>query len=476
MKHFKFLILFFYLTKNILGTDTVPGILLIKEKTKATTGISMRLTNHSITELHQRFKPKQIKRFNIPEESNNTSARFRLTTSNDISLLEFEASDNLDEIANEYKKHDAIEYAEPLYKIKPFSSTKHNSQQYYLDAPELKNFIQLPEKHPIVVAIIDSGINFDHPDLNQSKYINNLELKNNIDDDANGYIDDESGYNFAGYYETNSGSNQNQDPSGHGTHLAGIIAGRGLNNDSIRGINSNTQILNIRIFDDDGNGNQLDAAMAIRYAADNGARVINCSWGFFKYNSILKDAIDYATSKGVIIIAAVGNSNTNIPEYPAAFENVIGIGAVNTNLSKSSYASFGTSVQYVMYGDDIYSCYKTPAYYAISGTSQAAAIVTGMTAKILSFNSNLSAPEISNLFKNATKDLSTEGYDYKTGNGIIDGDRLLTQLNWTPAPQEKTTKSDATKKLNLLEELSKENPFILAISGIVGALLISILF
>jgi serine protease len=479
----KLLALFFgfIFSTLLVAQDTVPGVLMIREKASSGARLSLRTSGPSLADLHSKFKPKTIREIRNQKKAATNSPSFRFTSEEkNVQVLEFDESANMSEIASAYSEVSAIEYAEPLYIITQFNTdSEYSTQQDYLRTSTLETFILLPENSPPLIALIDTGVDFNHPDLITNAYINPGETINGIDDDNNGYIDDISGFNFVGYYETETGTYQNQDTSGHGTHEAGLITGVPHSPTGIRGINTTAKILNVRIFDDNRRANQLDAAIAIRYAVDSGAKIINCSWGFFKYNTVLKEAIEYAIANECLVFAAVGNTNTNLKEYPSSFENVIGIGSVDINQSRSYFSTFGEQVDYVMYGNGIYGPNKSPDYQTLSGTSQATAIASGIAAKIWSYNPTLTASEVLDYIRNATVDLNEAGKDIRTGYGLIDGQHLLTLLNWTPPittteTTTKTTSNSSKEENSFFKDLAKDNPILLAIGGFLGIVLISV--
>lgn len=206
----------------------------------------------------------------------------------------------------------------------------------------------------IVIAVIDSGVAYDHPDLNANTWTNGDETPGNgTDDDDNGYIDDVHGWDFVN--EDNNPSDYSRDlyGDGHGTHVAGIIAAQGNNGAGISGVMQNASIMPLQIFDLFQAGSFLEGIiqainiiLAIEYAADNGAKVINCSFGGSGYSQFQYDAIEYANQKGVLIVAAAGNETNNNdtnPTYPAGYNlpNIISVAATEEVDELASYSNYG---------------------------------------------------------------------------------------------------------------------------------------
>lgn len=234
-----------------------------------------------------------------------------------------------------------------------------------------------------VVAVIDTGVDMSHTVFTQSQayWSNQGEIDGNgIDDDFNGYVDDVNGWNF---YSNTSSPN---DDEGHGTHVAGIVVGAGLDIfDSPRDL-SKIRIMPLKFLSSNGSGRTSDAIRAIYYAVDNGAHVINCSWGGGSYSRALLDAMAYAYERQVLVVTAAGNSSTNndvSPMYPAAYNVPANLAVASTTDSDtlSSFSNYGASTVAVgAPGQYIYSTYMGNTYTIMSGTSMATPFVAGIAA------------------------------------------------------------------------------------------------
>jgi subtilisin family serine protease len=245
----------------------------------------------------------------------------------------------------------------------------------------------------IIVAVLDTGIDYNHEDLNNNIWINTKEIAGNgIDDDGNGYIDDVRGWNF------DSNNNNVLDDEGHGTHVAGTIAAEN-NNFGVTGIAYNSQIMAVKVLDENGSGSYSSIANGIRYAVDNGANVINLSLGGGSGNNTLQSAIEYASDRGVIVVMAAGNSGGSVPSYPAryAYDYGLAVGAVNQNNQLTGFSNRAGSqeIKYVTApGEDIYSTLPNNKYASYTGTSMAAPHVAGVVALMLSANPNLTDSQV----------------------------------------------------------------------------------
>ncbi|MDJ0674473.1 MAG: S8 family peptidase [Calothrix sp. MO_167.B42] len=245
----------------------------------------------------------------------------------------------------------------------------------------------------VIVAVLDTGVDYNHSDLNDNIWTNTKEIAGNgIDDDGNGYIDDVSGWNFS------NDDNDVLDRNGHGTHVAGTIAGE--NNDfGVTGIAYDAQIMPVKVLDDSGSGTYSSVADGIYYAVDNGAQVINMSLGGSRSSSQLESAIEYAESKGVTVVMAAGNNGDSQPGYPGRYadESGIVVGAVDSDgeLADFSNRAGDENLAYVTApGVDVYSTVPNNGYDYYSGTSMASPHVAGVVALMLSANPDLTTTQI----------------------------------------------------------------------------------
>ena len=244
----------------------------------------------------------------------------------------------------------------------------------------------------IVVAVIDTGVDYTHADLDANIWRNTGEIPNNeLDDDGNGYVDDVQGWDFVG------NDNNPMDLNGHGTHVAGTISAEN-NEFGITGVAYDARIMPVRVLDASGSGDPIAIAAGIRYAANNGASVINLSLGG-GYSSTMADAIEYATQRGVTVVMAAGNSGGSQPEFPAnlSTQRGIAVGAVDRNRRMAGFSnrSGSSPVNYVVApGVSVYSTIPGDSYDSFDGTSMATPHVAGVTALVLSANPNLAPAQV----------------------------------------------------------------------------------
>ena len=230
----------------------------------------------------------------------------------------------------------------------------------------------------VVVGDIDTGIDYNHPDLAANIWVNPGEIAGNgLDDDGNGYIDDIRGWDWV------SNDNNPMDDHGHGTHTSGTVGARGNNGVGVTGVNWNVRIAGLKFLNAQGSGSTSNAIKALQYATGEGIRITNNSWGGGGYSQALYDAIAGARAAGGLFIAAAGNDsfdNDLLPHYPSSYDldNVIAVASTTSTDGMSSFSNYGaTSVDLGAPGSGILSTTPGNGYQSWSGTSMATPHVAG---------------------------------------------------------------------------------------------------
>ncbi|MBK53092.1 MAG: hypothetical protein CMG58_00495 [Candidatus Marinimicrobia bacterium] len=268
----------------------------------------------------------------------------------------------------------------------------------------------------VVIAILDSGVDLDHPDY-EDRIIN--------------------GYDFA-----NNDSNANDD-NGHGTSCAGIAAAKGNNGIGIAGICWNCKIMPVKVMGSDGTGQDTDIAEGVTWASDNGANVISMSLGGGMYNSFFEDAIDYATSNGTIVIAATGNDNFGTISYPSRYDNCVAVGAMSPCNERKNINScdgenfwgsnYGTGIDFLAPGVKIPATSIGGGYTSqFNGTSSACPHAAGVAGLILSVMPSASPEEVRTIMQIQTDDIGSIGFDLETGFGRLNANKCISNLLDTP--------------------------------------------
>jgi subtilisin family serine protease len=276
----------------------------------------------------------------------------------------------------------------------------------------------------VIVAIVDTGVQVDHPDLKNNIWVNTAEQggKPGVDDDGNGYVDDVYGWDFR-----NNRPNAIDDNE-HGTHCAGII-GAEMNGKGTVGVSPLVKIMPLKFLGADGSGDTATAIAAINYAVDNGAKVISNSWGGGGRSQLLEEAITRAVAKGVLVVAAAGNSasnNDSVASYPANYPGVISVASTDRNDALSSFSNYGSATTRIAApGSDIYSTVIGSSYAYLSGTSMATPQVSGALALALALRPNKTRAEIEAALCSSAKKILTS----KVQCGRMDVYELLRALN-----------------------------------------------
>ncbi len=276
----------------------------------------------------------------------------------------------------------------------------------------------------VVVAVIDTGVNYRHPDLKENMWVNRAEAngQSGVDDDGNGFVDDIYGYDFA---------NKDGDPmddNDHGTHCAGTIGASGDNGEGVVGVNWNVSIMALKFLSGSGGGTLEDALKAIDYATKMGVDVMSNSWGGGGASATLKAAIERAEKAGILFVAAAGNDRSNNdknPSYPANYEvpNVISVAAVDRRGKLASFSNYGKkSVHIGAPGVEILSTARS-GYKSLNGTSMATPHVSGVAALMLAADSSLSYQQLKSRLLRTSVPLA--GLRSKVSHGFLNAFNAL---------------------------------------------------
>ena len=378
------------------GPAFVPGEVLLKFKANTQANERSRAAQElGATQLNT-FKSKAV--------------RWRLGPNSDV----LQAVQHL-------KQNPWVEYAEPNYVLSAFVTPNdprypelwgmHNTGQTGgtadadIDADTAWNVST--GSSSVLLAVIDTGIDYNHPDLAANIWTNPGEIPgNSIDDDHNGFVDDVHGYDFV---------NNDGDPfddHGHGTHCSGTIGGVGNNGVGVTGVNWNVKIMGIKFLDSGGSGSTANAVLAVQYATMMGVRLTSNSWGGGGFSQTLYDAIAAAGAANIAFVAAAGNNGANSdtsPAYPAAYDlpNIISVAATDHNDQLASFSNYGAvSVDLGAPGVDILSTLPGNQYGLLSGTSMATPHVSGAYALVLSVSApGIPVAQVKNILMNSADDI-----------------------------------------------------------------------
>jgi subtilisin family serine protease len=334
----------------------------------------------------------------------------------------------------------SIEYAEPNYIQKAIgipNDTRfddlwgmHNTGQTGgtadADIDAVEAWDTFTGSRDVVVAVIDTGVDYNHVDLVDNRWVNEGEIPSNgVDDDGNGYIDDVYGYDFA-YDDSDP-----MDGDSHGTHCSGTIGGVGNNSIGVAGVSHAVRIMAVKFLNDSGSGSTDDAIDSIIYAVDNGAQILSNSWGGGGFSQGLKDAISYANDHNVLFVAAAGNDSLNndvYPNYPSNYEvpNVLAVAATDDNDALAWFSNYGlTTVDLGAPGDGTLSTVPGNGYGYKSGTSMATPHVSGAAALLKGYNPSLTALELKSIIMDSVDPVASMSGITVTGGRLNINNALM---------------------------------------------------
>lgn len=312
---------------------------------------------------------------------------------NNIFYIELNDSEDLEKALITLSKFSNVVYAEPLSKAELlFTPNDSNiSNQYSLELIKAFEAWDITKgDESIVVGVSDTGAQLDHVDLVGNLYINEADPINNIDDDANGYIDDYNGWDFA-----DSDNNPTADQNGHGTQVAGLSSASANNSIGMAGIGYNCKFSPLKVFRS-SSGFSSNLYESIIYAADQGFDVINLSWGSVGgYSQFEQDIINYAVlEKNMVVVAAAGNTNEALDFYPASYDNVLSVANTTEEDVKAPGATYSYNVDLTAPGFGVYSTKNGNSFVSESGSSFSSPQVAGAAALVKSVFPDLSAVQI----------------------------------------------------------------------------------
>ncbi len=392
-----------------------------------------------------------------------------------LSLVRLPAGMSIQEALERFNKASGILYAEANYEVEALSTFPndprfselwgmHNTGQSGgtvdadIDAPEAWDIST--GSSTVVVAVIDTGVDYTHPDLAGNMWTNEAERNGTpgVDDDGNGYIDDIYGYDFC----NNDGNPM--DDHYHGTHCAGTIGGIGNNNEGVAGVNWDVRIMALKFLDSGGSGWTSDAIDCVNYSRIMGANLSSNSWGGGGYSQGLKDAIDAAGAAEMLFVAAAGNSNVNTdtnPHYPSSYDcsSLISVMATTRNDTKSSFSNYGLiSVDLGAPGSEILSCSLGGGYRYLSGTSMATPHVAGACALLWSMNLEMPNSEVKDILIR-TVDATLPGLCVSGGRLNLHNAILETKAPWIEIePEEGIVRSWETLDVNVTFGALRQSP------------------
>ncbi len=426
---------FFRMPSGISAEESLPGKIIFKLKPEAapygrTHGIDLESISQVLDQYRGETPRKTFPHHQPPEKFFHPSGQPLV----DLSLIyevTIAAEENLEEAINALYATGHVEYAQPRYlpSLLYVPDDPFVGAQYYLENIQAFDAWGITKGDTnMVVAIVDTGTELNHPDLVGA-------VKYNYDDPINGEDSDNDGFvdNFHGW-DLGEGNNIPQyNANAHGVHVSGIAAATADNNTGIAGVGFDTKYLPVKI--DDEFGRLVMAYEGIVYAADQGAQIINCSWGgSIGAGQFGQDIVNYAVlNRDALVVASAGNSNNQVPFYPASYQNVLSVAATNIDDEKWENSSFGIHVDVSAPGANIISTWPNSQYISSSGTSMSAPVVSGAAALVRDQFPEYSALQIGAQLKVTADNIDTLEanlpYAGLLGTGRINIYRALTETH-----------------------------------------------
>jgi serine protease len=450
-------------TSSRSASNILPGIVVVKFRSSEDPVILHSTSVGGILLKQNAYKSAasvdaEFKRFPSATLANIFPARKNLTFKDPVGMdrifyFKFPVNENPYAVAESLSRSPLVEYAEPhfTYKLQFTPNDPDYTMQSYLKQIHADSAWTICNGSPdVVIGIVDSGTDWQHPDLSANIAINSAEDINHdgkfenwpsteirngvsgdldgIDEDGDGYVDDVVGWDFAGA----DGNTPDNDPSPgepHGTHTAGIASAVTNNGIGVASVGYQCKILPVKTsVDDPTNDEILYGDEGIKYAADRGANIISCSWGGPAGSSFEQDVIRYALAKGSIVIAAAGNDGANEFFYPASNPGVFSVASVSSSDTKSSFTNYGPLIGICAPGENIYSTYPNDSYAYSSGTSMSTPVVAAVAALVKSYHPSWTMEQVLQQVRVSAANINAlnPSYTHMLGLGRVDALRALT--------------------------------------------------
>ncbi len=403
----------FSFTQNTTTKDYIPGIIILKFKStsiQTSANVNASNTTNVLGNIKGVTIESMVRKFpDLQKKANTTLSKLEDEFGfNLIHEIKYVSKLDIEAVINELLKNDQIEYAEPSYvhrmDYNPNDPSFLGGLQSYLQqvkAPAAWDITRNASN--IIIGIVDSGSDLDHPDLAANIYLNAADPINGLDDDNDGYIDNYRGWDMTGASYV-YGSKGDNDPNvkstdnGHGVHVSGIASAVSNNNIGVASIAGNAKLLIVKCAaDNEYNSLIYNGYEGILYAVDHGAKIINCSWGSNNYSNFGQFVINYAISKDCLIISSAGNDYSPYIRYPALYSGVISVANVDKNDKKFESSNYGTNISISAPGTSIYNTIFNNGYGYYTGTSMASPLVASAAALVKSYYPSYTMKQIGEL-------------------------------------------------------------------------------
>ena len=437
---------YFKMAEGLGQNDYLPNTVIFKLKESNRNSarlneIDNASVNSALSELGV-FGVKKVFADAVKPVSDFSSGGEKMADLSLIYICKFNSSVSLEDAVNRIYNSGEVEYAQPKY-IQQVSFTPNDpslGSQYYL------NKIQAPAGWDIsqgdtnvVIGIVDSGTDWDHRDLAANIKINYADPINGVDDDNDGYADNYRGWDLAGADYTNVVADNNPmimgNNNAHGSHVSGDASAVTNNGTGVAGAGFRCKIMGIKCAADNdtrgpgGLGLIITGYEGIKYGADQGCAIVNCSWGGGGGGPFEQDIITYATiNKNTLVVCAAGNNSSSSTFYPAAYKYVISIASTTSSDTKSGFSNFGSTVDACAPGSGIYSTVYNNSYAIYDGTSMASPIAAGVCGIVKSHFPGYTALQVGEKVRVTSDNIDAANPSYigRLGKGRINMQRALT--------------------------------------------------
>ncbi len=430
----------FVLPKGVTSKDYLPNTLIVKFKKsgdKQINSISSEAKKQlTVAGVNLSGITRLFPTTNSTEAIQSLKANNALPDLSDIYMARYEGSTDIVTVINALLEDQQIIYAEPSYIYKTSfvpNDPGYVNQSYLTKVMAPQAWDILKNAANVIIGIVDSGSDLQHEDLAANIFVNTADPVNGIDDDGDGYIDNYHGWDFVGNSAATMLPDNNpdvtNDSTDHGVHVSGIASAVSNNNRGVASIAYNAKLMIVKTGADNNSRAIYKGYEGIKYAADHGAAIINCSWGGTGGGQFGQEIIDYAIAKGSLVIAAAGNDATDVPDYPASYKGVLSVASVTSTDVKSSFSNFGNHITISAPGSSIYNTLNGDKYGYKSGTSMATPLVASAAALVKAKYPNYNGLQVGEVLRTTADPIDNLNPSFagKIGNGRLNIFNALTQ-------------------------------------------------
>lgn len=430
----------FVLPKGVTSKGYLPNTLIVKFKKsgdKQINSISSEAKKQlTVAGVNLSGLTRLFPTTNSTEAIQSLKGNNALPDLSDIYMARYEGSTDIVTVINALLEDQQIIYAEPSYIYKTSfvpNDPGYVNQSYLTKVMAPQAWDILKNAANVIIGIVDSGSDLQHEDLAANIFVNTADPVNGIDDDGDGYIDNYHGWDFVGNSAATMLPDNNpdvtSDSTDHGVHVSGIASAVSNNNRGVASIAYNAKLMIVKTGADNNSRAIYKGYEGIKYAADHGAAIINCSWGGTGGGQFGQEIIDYAIAKGSLVIAAAGNDATDVPDYPASYKGVLSVASVTSTDVKSSFSNFGNHITISAPGSSIYNTLNGDKYGYKSGTSMATPLVASAAALVKAKYPNYNGLQIGEVLRTTADPIDNLNPSFagKIGKGRLNIFNALTQ-------------------------------------------------